>query len=368
MSPVTAIDGLRAGGFTVPTDAPEADGTAQWDSTTVVTVEVDAGGCTGLGWTYATGACVTLIDDVLTAVVVGADPMNPPGIWDELVRRSRNLGRPGLVSCALSAVDIALWDLKARLLEMPLCRLLGQVHDRVPVYGSGGFTTYTDDQLRRQLSHWVEELAIPRVKIKIGESWGSDIARDLARVSRTRETVGDDVAVYVDANGGYTTGQAVRVADELEALGVTWFEEPVSSDDLMGLGVVRGQVTPDVTAGEYGYDLAYFHRMCAAGAVDCLQVDITRCGGITEWQRATAVAAAHNLEVSAHCAPNLHAHPAAATMNLRHLEYFHDHARIERLLFEGSLDPDGGTLRPDLDRAGHGLRLASDRARKFRTH
>jgi L-alanine-DL-glutamate epimerase-like enolase superfamily enzyme len=364
---VEAVDAVRASVFSIPTDAPEADGTATWDATTTVVVEVDAGGRTGTGWTYATGACKTVVDDVLAAAAAGSDPMNPSATWQQAVRRCRNLGRPGVVGCALSALDIALWDLKARLLDLPLCRLLGQIHDRVPVYGSGGFTSYDDEQLVAQLRWWVEELAIPRVKIKIGESWGSNVGRDLARVALTRDVVGPGTEVYVDANGGYAAGQAVRVARELEQFGVLWFEEPVSSDDLTGLAVARRQITPDVAAGEYGYDLTYFERMCAARAVDCLQVDITRCGGITEWMRAAAVAAAHHLDVSAHCAPNLHAHVAAATPNLRHVEYFHDHVRIEDLLFEGALAPRDGALCPDTGSAGHGLRLRRDQAQQYRT-
>jgi L-alanine-DL-glutamate epimerase-like enolase superfamily enzyme len=159
----------------------------------------------------------------------------------------------------------------------------------------------------------------------------------------------------VDANGAYTAKQATWVMLQAAAQDVSWFEEPVSSDDLAGLRAVRESVTADVTAGEYGYDLAYFERMCAAGAVDCLQADVSRCGGITEWQRVAAVAAAHNLEISGHCAPHLHAHVAAATPNLRHLEWFHDHVRIESRFFDGALDPAGGSITPSADAPGHGL-------------
>jgi len=229
-----------------------------------------------------------------------------------MVRAIRNLGRPGLASCALSAVEVALWDLKAILLGLPVCRLLGQARDEVPVYGSGGFTTYDKPAARAQLEQWTGEWRIPRVTIKIGESWGAAEARDLARIAFARQVIGPGAELYVDANGGYTRKQAVRVARAMAAHEVTWFEEPVSSDDLDGLREVRDQVAPDVAAGEYGYDLVYFTRMVNARAVDCLQVDVTRCGGITEFLRAGAVAAASGLQVSAHCAPNLHAHVWAA--------------------------------------------------------
>ena len=148
---------------------------------------------------------------------------------------------------------------------------------------------------------------------------------------------------------------------------MSWFEEPVSSDDLAGLRAVRDAVLPDVAAGEYGYNLAYFERMCAAGAVDCLQADATRCGGITDWLRAAAVAAAHGLQISGHCAPNLHAHPAAAVPNVRHLEWFHDHVRIESMLFDGALDPSGGTVGPGTGGApGLGLTFRRADAEPYR--
>ncbi len=204
------------------------------------------------------------------------------------------------------------------------------------------------------------------MKIKIGESWGSNSRRDLARIGFARKVVGSQAELYVDANGGYTRKQAVRIARAMAEHDVSWFEEPVSSDDLDGLREVRDQVEPDVAAGEYGYDLAYFARMADAGAVDCLQVDVTRCGGISEWIRAAAVAAARGLQVSGHCAPNLHAHVAAAVPNLRHLEYFHDHVRIEGMLFDGALDPHGGVLQPDLTRPGLGLSLKHADAEAFR--
>jgi L-alanine-DL-glutamate epimerase-like enolase superfamily enzyme len=362
----TTVRDLTVSVFTVPTDQPEADGTLSWTETTLVVVEPVAADTTGLGWTYAAGACATLIEDILRDVVIGTDALDVPGTWQRMVRRCRNLGRPGIVSMAVAAVDIALWDLKAKLLGLPLCRLLGQACTDVPVYGSGGFTSYDEDTLTRQLAHWVHELRIPRVKIKIGESWGTNPERDLARIRTARTTIGEDADLFVDANGGYGWGQAVWMAHAMADQDVVWFEEPVSSDDLPALAAIRAAVLPDVAAGEYGDGVHYFERMCAAGAVDCLQADVTRCAGITEWLRVAAVAAAHGLEVSGHCAPNLHAHPAAAIPNLRHLEYFHDHVRIENELFDGALDPTGGTLHPDQGRPGLGLRLDRNAAEPYR--
>ncbi len=361
------VDGVTAEVYEVPTDKPEADGTLAWSKTTLVLVRVTGGGATGLGYTYASGACKPLIEGELAAAVAGVGALDTGAAWQAMARAVRNLGRPGLVSCAISAVDAALWDLKATLLDLPLSRLLGLVREEVPVYGSGGFTTYDEPAARTQLERWTGDLRIPRVKIKIGESWGTEPSRDLARIAFARRVIGPDVELYVDANGGYSRKQAVRIARAMAEHQVSWFEEPVSSDDLDGLREVRDQVDPDVTAGEYGYDLPYFARMVGAQAVDCLQVDVTRCGGVTEFLRAAAVAAASGLQVSAHCAPNLHAHVCAAIPNLRHLEYFHDHVRIEQMFFDGTLDPAGGALRPGTSHVGHGLSLKGANAAPYRT-
>jgi len=332
----------------------------------MVVVHVRAGGQVGLGWTYGAAAGGHLIDETLAAQVTGRDALDVTGAYHSMHQAVRNLGRPGVAATAISAVDIALWDLKARLLGVRLARLLGAVHETVPVYGSGGFTTYDEGRLASQLGGWVDGQGIPRVKIKIGESWGQEVGRDLARIAQAREVIGDDAELYVDANGGYTRKQAIRVAHRMAPYDVAWFEEPVSSDDLAGLHEVRDAVEPDVTAGEYGWDLPYFQRMCAADAVDCLQIDASRCGGVTEWVRAAAVAAAHNLDVSAHCAPHLHLDAALATPNLRHLEWFHDHVRIESMLLSGTLGADGGELRPDLTAPGHGLTFKDSDAQPYR--
>jgi L-alanine-DL-glutamate epimerase-like enolase superfamily enzyme len=352
--------------YVIPTDAPEADGTLAWDATTMVLARASAGTEQGIGWSYAAAAAQSVITDVLAGVVVGRSALDVPGAAEAMTRAVRNIGRPGIAATGISAVDIALWDLKSRLLGCPLARLLGQAHDSVPVYGSGGFTSYDDGQTREQLAGWVEKDRIPRVKIKIGESWGAREDRDLERVALAREVIGPAAELYVDANGGYTTGQAVRVADRMAESGVGWFEEPVSSQDLAGLAAVRRQVLPDVAAGEYSWSLADSAHLIAAGAVDCLQLDVTRCGGVTEFLRGSALAAAHNLQVSGHCAPNLHARVGAAVPNLRHVEYFHDHQRIERLLFDGALDPDGGALTADPAQPGLGLSLRERDADHYR--
>ncbi|WP_405632617.1 enolase C-terminal domain-like protein [Streptomyces sp. NBC_01174] len=361
------VDSVEAATYTVPTDAPEGDGTLTWQSTTLVLVRVRSGGVTGLGWTYGAPATARVVEQQLADLVTGRSAWDVPATNEAMTRAVRNAGRPGLVAGAISAVDIALWDLKARLLNLPLVRLLGASRSDVPVYGSGGFTTYDDEQQDRQLRNWVEEQGIPRVKIKIGESWGRAEHRDRDRVAYARRSIGARTELYVDANGAYARKQAVRLGEFLAEQDVTWFEEPVSSDDLTGLAQVRAAVTADVAAGEYGYSLPYFQQLLEAKAVDCPQADATRCGGITVWLRAAALVEAAGLDISGHCAPHVHAHAAAAVPNLRHLEWFHDHVRIEQALFDGVLDPAGGSIAPGESGApGLGLTFRTEAAERYR--
>jgi L-alanine-DL-glutamate epimerase-like enolase superfamily enzyme len=361
------VTSISSRSFTIPTDQPEADGTLEWDSTTVVVAEVQAGGSVGLGWSYTSDACRSIIEGELRRAVCGHSVLDVPAAHEAMVRACRNLGRPGVVSSAISAVDIALWDCKARVMGVALADLFGRSTEGVALYGSGGFTTYDDATARAQLEHWTADLAIPRVKIKIGESWGHCAARDLERVAFARHVIGDHVELFTDANGGYSRKQAVRVGRQLiDAAAVTWFEEPVSSDDLEGLREVKEHLSLDVAAGEYGYDEVYFARMLGAEAVDCLQIDVTRCGGFTSWLRGADLAAAAGIEISAHCAPNLHAHVGTSVPHLRHVEFFHDHARVDRLLFDGLLDPAGGSLNPRRDDPGHGMVLKEADADRYR--
>ena len=361
----TPVKALDVAVYRLPTDRAEADGTLQWDATTAIVVQALAGDCTGIGWTYADQATAAVVRGLLSDVVCGRSALRPQEATHAMARAARNAGVPGLIAMAISAVDVALWDLKARLLDVPLPVLLGVVRQDSAAYASGGFTSYDDATTRRQLEDWLDR-GFEQMKIKIGESWGRAVTRDLSRSRLAREVVGPDVALLVDANGGYTAKQAIRVGRQLDDLGVVWFEEPVSSEDLAGLRLVRRSLDCDVAAGEYGARIEDFAALCGTGAVDCLQVDASRCGGVTEWLRAAAVAAGHGLEVSAHCVPTLHAHLGLATPNLRHLEWFHDHERFEARLFDGVLQPGQGRVRPDLSAPGLGLTLRAADVQELR--
>lgn len=361
--PGVPVESVTARLYTVPTDRPEADGTLTWDATTMLLVTVRAGGVTGLGYSYTQAGAAGVVTGLLAGVVSGRDALDVGSAWAAMWHAVRNQGQTGLVAMAVSAVDIALWDLKSRLLGVPLVVAIDAVHEGTPVYGSGGFCNYSDAQLHDQLAGWVEA-GIPRVKIKTGR----EPDRDEHRLRVAREAIGPEVELFVDANGAYSRAQARRWAEIYADHDVRWFEEPVSSDDLEGLRWVREHAGGgvEIAAGEYGWQLPQFHRMLEAEAVDCLQADVTRCGGITGLLRVGALCDARSMDLSAHCAPQLSAHACTGLWHLRHLEYFHDHDRIEHLLFDGCLEPEGGRLVPDRSRTGHGLELKESDADQWR--
>ncbi|HWG76051.1 MAG TPA: enolase C-terminal domain-like protein [Steroidobacteraceae bacterium] len=358
--PVTTVS---AAAYTIPTDLPEADGTAQWDSTTLVVVHVEGGGRRGFGYSYTHACAANLIDTKLAPLLIGQEAMDPPAAWRSMQRAVRNLGRGGIAGTAISAVDVALWDLKGQLLERSLADLLGCYREQVPIYGSGGFTSYTERELTQQLADWVEDTGCRWVKMKIGTQPG----QDPARVAAARAAIGDSAGLFVDANGAYSLRQALQLGTRFAAeQQVSWFEEPVSSDDLHGLAQIRARAPEgmDIAAGEYGYTPQYFQRMLEAAAVDVLQADATRCGGVTGFLQAAALCEGHQVQLSAHCAPSLHCTLGCAAPRFRHIEWFHDHVRIEQMLLDGAPTPQRGVLSPDRARPGLGLTLrASDAAR-----
>jgi L-alanine-DL-glutamate epimerase-like enolase superfamily enzyme len=356
------IERVDVAAYTVPTDAPESDGTLQWDKTTLVLVHITAGMWRGLGYTYADQATADLIQDTLVPEILHRNAFDIPLLWRCMVDRIRNLGRPGISSMAISAVDVALWDLKARILDVPLVSLLGTARDTITVYGSGGFCSYTAQQLEDQFLAWLEK-GIHLFKMKVGR----DARADTHRVRHAHEVIGPTNELMVDANGAYTRKMALLQAERFADQRVCWFEEPVSSDDLEGLRVLRNRAPAgmDIAAGEYGYDAYYFRRMIEAGSVDVLQADATRCGGVTGFLQAANLCAGWGIPLSSHTAPGIHMHLGCACDAVRHLEYFHDHERIERMFFAGNVEVTNGVLRPDLARPGLGLEFKLADAKRF---
>lgn len=348
--------------LTIPTDSPvETDGTLTWYSTTIVLVFLSARDMQGIGYSYTNAGARSVIEDTLKSCIIGKDPLDTNACWIEMCRAIRNEGDSGLAMTAVSAVDVALWDLKAKLMDVPLAALLGPARKKIPVYGSGGFTSYSPEQLAGQLGGWARR-GMKYVKMKIG----SDLATETKRLKIVREAIGNDCALFVDANGAYDRKQALAMAQTLASFNVTWFEEPVYHRDFAGTRYVRENSPPgiEVTAGEYGFEKIYFMRLLHEYVVDVLQADATRCG-ITGFMQASDLADAYAIPLSSHCAPSIHAHTCCAARNARHLEYFHDHVRIEGIIFDGTLKPDQGTLEPDWSRPGLGIDVKMADARTF---
>ena len=358
---IVPIESIKITAYQIPTDFPESDGTIKWNFTTMIVVWLKAGGKSGIGYTYGGSAVFQIIKD-FEALIKGTNVFENAFLWSKMLDAVRNIGSRGVAANAISAVDVALWDLKAKLLNVPLCYLWGMEREKVPIYGSGGFTSYTDDQLISQFEGWKKE-GISKFKMKVGRH----PEKDLERVKLARKVIGDSDELFVDANGAYTLKQALNLAVEFSESNVTWFEEPVSSDNLEGLHLLRTRVplAMNIAAGEYGYEIFYFKRMLDAQAVDILQADATRCLGYSGFFQACQISHAYSIPLSSHCAPALHLHACLTQRHICHMEFFHDHVRIEKKYFDGFPKQDKGSLSPHLDRNGHGLELKEETINEY---
>lgn len=358
------IDSVHARAYRIPTETqPESDGTFEWSATTLVVVEIGAGGEHGLGYTYGDASIAHLVNGTLADVVRGCDALATAECDAALYEKIRNDGRCGLTVMAISAIDIALWDLKGKVLGVPVCTLLGAARERVPVYGSGGFTSYTPRELSEHMARWVHAMGIPRAKMKIGR----EPERDPERVAVARKAIGRDAQLFVDANGAYGVKEALAMADRLAEENVCWYEEPVWHRDLPGNAAVRARAPAimEISNGEYGYTRDDFLAIVRERAADVVQADVTRCGGISGFLAVDALCDAYDMPFSSHCAPYATLHAAMAAKRLRHAEYFFDHVRIERMLFDGTPAPEDGALEPDRSRPGIGLELKRTDAEAF---
>lgn len=349
----------------IPTDRPESDGTAKWDSTTIIIVELTAAGVTGLGYAYTNVAAATVAQELVDKEILNQQAFDIPQLHSAMNNKTRNWGRPGLVSNAISAIDTCLWDLKARVLNQPLLSLIGKARDEIQAYGSGGFTSYSEKELIDQLTGWASE-GFGSVKMKVGR----EPDKDVARVAAVQKALDGRAKLYVDANGAYDRQQALVKSRQFGDQGVTWFEEPVTSDDRIGLRylVDRAPDLMQIAAGEYIYVLDDARLMIEAQAVDVLQSDVTRCGGISNFVKIGNLCETFHFPLSGHTAPSLHAILCCALVPACNLEYFHDHVRVENMIFDGVPQPVRGKLKPDLSRPGLGLefkRIDSERFRVF---
>lgn len=356
------VEEVQVDFFRIPTEKPESDGTLTWSSTGMLCVQIHCQGYTGLGYSYTTEAAAQIVKKHFVELIVGRGPYPVQKRNFQMQRSVRNFGHQGVAACALSAVDIALWDLKAQLLKIPLVELLGVFRDRTEAYASGGFTSQSPEELQNWVGGWKEK-GFRLFKIKIGRHPEEDIER----VAAVRNALEDSDSIFIDANGAYDVKPALALAERVSEFGVSWFEEPVSSDNREGLKYLRQRLPPgmELSAGEYGWDLFRLFHLLKSQCVDVLQIDVTRCGGITGFLRAAEMARAFHVPLSCHTAPHLHAPLACSLDNVRHLEVFADHDRIENELFENHDRIGSGWMETNREVDGHGLRLKRDIARQY---
>lgn len=313
-------------------------------------------GLEGLGVGQASPGVRDVIDSALRHILIGQDPMNIEKLWSDMFWAVRGYGRRGLAFLAVSAVDIGLWDLKAKALGMPLYKLLGPYREAVPVYGSGGWTNYTVDELVAEMEGYVDQ-GIPRIKMKVGKDFGSAEREDIERVAAVRSAVGHDVALYIDANNGYYTKQAIYMAREFEEYQVGWYEEPVLADDIPGLAEIRRATTIPLASGEMEYTKYGFRDLITGGGADIVQPDVVRVGGVTEWMKVAHMAEAFNLQVAPHMAQLVHMHVCCAIPNLKAMEYANMYLAADEVWYTEFPTQKDGFLTPYHDKPGLGLEL-----------
>lgn len=321
-------------------------------------------GIEGLGTGTGGPAVRAVVERNLKDLLVGADPFEIEKLWEQMFWRVRGYGRKGVAFCAISCIDIALWDLKAKALGLPLYRLLGPYRDSVPVYGSGGWTDFTERELIEEQTGYVAR-GFPRVKMKVAKDFGQSEQEDVRRLAAVRKTVGDDVEIYIDANNGYYAKQAIRMAKRFEDFNVGWFEEPVLADDIDGLAAVARATPIPVATGEHEYTKFGFKDLIARGGADVVQPDVGRVGGVTEWMKVAHLAHAFNLPVAPHAVQLVHLHLACATPNLKVVEYLGVSEEGDRVWYKEFPEPTNGMWSPFPDRPGLGLELNPTAVEKY---
>lgn len=339
-----------------------ADATRAVDKIGMLVVRVTTDqGLEGIGVTYnETGGEATkvLIEKVMAPELIGRDPLANEVIWNEMAQYLRGVGRKGLMFCALSAIDIALWDLKGKIVNLPLYRLWGGTETHIPVYGSGGWTSYTDEELVEEVKRMVG-MGYSTIKFKVGYGGGKKPLRDVQRVQKVRDAIGPDIGILLDANNCWDAATAVQFANRVKDCNIDLLEEPVFADDIYGLQEYKRKTDIPLGTGEHEYTKYGARDLLTMQAVDVLQIDGTRTGGFTELLKIGALAQAWNKKFAPHAMENIHHHIMSAMPNaymLEHLLLFED---ITSKVYASAPLPVNGYMDiPDLP--GLGLSLNMD--------
>jgi L-alanine-DL-glutamate epimerase-like enolase superfamily enzyme len=343
-----------------------ADATRKVETIGFVIVRITTDqGLEGVGVTYhEVGGEATreVIRRNIAPKLIDRDPLETEAIWQELFHHLRGIGRKGLTFCALSAIDIGLWDLKGKIVGLPVSRLLGGNRTRVPVYASGGWTSYDDDQLVDEMRGMVAR-GFGAIKFKVGFGGGQQLARDVERVRKVREAVGPGIRLLVDANNCFDAATAIQLANRIREFDITLFEEPVFADDIPGLARFRRGTDIPLATGEHEYTKFGVRDLLLAEAADFVQVDGARAGGYTEMLKCAALTQAWNVRFAPHAMENVHLPLVAALPNAPFLERLLMFEDITAAVFKNAAVPvDGFMTVPDLP--GIGLELDMDFVRE----
>jgi L-alanine-DL-glutamate epimerase-like enolase superfamily enzyme len=358
------ITRVVAENYEVPAHREMYDAIRRFSVLNLVSARVETDdGISGLGFTYSiiphgTREIGSLINPSIDSLIRGLDPCDHERIWYRMWRGLDWVGRGGIVVLAVAAVDIALWDLKAKIAGQPLHQLLGGARDRVPVYNTdGGWLNHTIEQLVDETKKIVAA-GFRGTKIKVGKD---DPMEDTERIAAVREVLGPKRNLMVDANERFTHAEAIKRARMWEEFNLFWFEEPLPAEDILGHAKVKAHTSIPIALGESLFTRQQFKDYIASDGVSILQADCCRCGGITEWLKIAHMADCYNMQVSPHFVMELHLPLVAAIPNGLFVEYI---PSLDRIL-EQPLKLEDGCFRPSQE-PGLGIKWSKDKLDRYR--
>jgi L-alanine-DL-glutamate epimerase-like enolase superfamily enzyme len=346
-----------------PADNPLVVGIPQGNATReFVTLELGTDeGIQGVGLTFFGGPLTAALKeavDALCRLVVGEDPMQVEAIVDKLRRAASGAGPGGIFTLALSAIDIALWDIKGKALNQSVSSLLGGYRDRAPTYASGALIRPFNIEYLAEAGPRLVQMGFQQMKMQLGSE--PTVAREEERVRVMRESIGDDIDLMCDINQLWNVNQAIEIGRRVEPYHLFWLEDVVAHDDYQGLARVADALTTPIAAGEYHYGITPFRHMLEARSIDIVMVDLLRVGGITQFRKVAGMAEAFNLPVVSHLVPEIQVHTITAIPNGLTVEYM---PWTLRLWEETPAIEDGQLVVPQ--KPGLGLEFSGDSIRRY---
>ena len=347
-----------------PADNPLVVGLPERNDTReFVTLELQTdAGLTGVGVTFFGGGLTGALKagvDAFAELSVGEDPTRVEAIAAKAQGSAGSAGPGGIFTLALSAVDIACWDLRGKAEGKSVCALLGGLRDRAPTYASGALLRQHPVDYLAKAGPRLCEMGFRQMKMQCGSE--PTLSGSVERVRVMRESIGADVDLMCDINQLWSVPHAVRVGSAIEQYGLFWLEDPVAHDDFSGLATVADALTMPIAAGEYHYGIVPFRHMLEARSIDIVMIDLLRVGGVTQWMKVAGMAQAFNRPVVSHLIPEIHVHLVSAIPNGLTVEYM---PWTYRLWSEfPSVNADGTLSVPD--KPGFGLEFNQETLAKY---